>query len=203
MTMKACRIPFTECWTADKKNKFRQYYYDIWAKEDRKLKDKSRDMTRVNRIWNHSVYQSSLHNIEELERERIFCGHGVRHLLDTARLAYIENLEMGLGISKDMIYAAALLHDIGRGLQYTEGIPHHEGGVKLAAPILKDCGFTDAESEEILEAIGGHRDTSAKGKRNLAGILYRADKGSRCCFSCPAQAQCSWSAEKKNMYLTV
>ena len=119
MTMKACRIPFTECWTADKKNKFKQYYYDIRAKEDRKLKDKSRDMTRVNRIWNHSVYQSSLHNIEELERERIFCGHGVRHLLDTARLAYIENLEMGLCISKDMIYAAALLHDIGRGQQYT------------------------------------------------------------------------------------
>ena len=167
------------------------------------MEDNRQDMTRVNRIRNHPLYRESLHYIEKLEQERIFCGHNAQHLLDTARLAYIENLERNLGISKEMIYAAALLHDIGRGLQYTEGIPHHEGGVKLAAPILKDCGFTDAESEEILEAIGGHRDTSAKGKRNLAGILYRADKGSRCCFSCPAQAQCSWSAEKKNMYLTV
>ena len=91
MTMKACRIPFTECWTADKKNKFKQYYYDIRAKEDRKLKDKSRDMTRVNRIWNHSVYQSSLHNIEELERERISAvtGSGICWIQQDLRILRI------------------------------------------------------------------------------------------------------------------
>ncbi len=103
------------------------------------MEDNRQDMTRVNRIRNHPLYRESLHNIEKLEQERIFCGHNAQHLLDTARLAYIENLELNLGISKEMIYAAALLHDIGRGLQYTEGIPHHGGGVKLAAPILKDC----------------------------------------------------------------
>ena len=98
------------------------------------MEDNRQDMTRVNRIRNHPLYRESLHNIEKLEQERIFCGHNAQHLLDTARLAYIENLELNLGISKEMIYAAALLHDIGRGLQYTEGIPHHEGGVKLALP---------------------------------------------------------------------
>ena len=167
------------------------------------MEDNRQDMTRVNRIRNHPLYRESLHNIEKLEQERIFCGHNAQHLLDTARLAYIENLELNLGISKEMIYAAALLHDIGRGLQYTEGIPHHEGGVTIAGPILRECGFSDAETEEILDAIKGHRDASVKAARDLAGILYRADKGSRCCFSCPAEAECKWSAEKKNMYLTV
>ena len=82
------------------------------------MEDNRQDMTRVNRIRNHPLYRESLHNIEKLEQERIFCGHNAQHLLDTARLAYIENLERNLGISKEMIYAAALLHDIGRGLQY-------------------------------------------------------------------------------------
>ena len=167
------------------------------------MTDNKEDMTRVNRIWNHPDYQKSLHNIEDLEKERIFCGHDARHLLDTARLAYIENLELSLGISKEIIYAAALLHDIGRGLQYTEGVHHHEGGVKIAAPIISTCGFSDRETEEILEAIGGHRDVSVKSGKDLAGILYRADKRSRCCFSCPAEAECNWSMEKKNMRLTV
>ena len=74
---------------------------------------------------------------------------------------------------------------------------------KIAAPILSACGFSDRETEEILEAIGGHRDVSVKTGKDLAGILYRADKRSRCCFSCPAEAECNWSMEKKNMRLTV
>ena len=72
------------------------------------MEDNRQDMTRVNRIRNHPLYRESLHNIEKLEQERIFCGHNAQHLLDTARLAYIENLERNLGISKEMIYAAAL-----------------------------------------------------------------------------------------------
>ena len=67
------------------------------------MTDNKEDMTRVNRIWNHPDYQKSLHNIEDLEKERIFCGHDARHLLDTARLAYIEDLELSLGISKEII----------------------------------------------------------------------------------------------------
>ena len=40
------------------------------------------------------------------------------HLLDVARLAWIFNLEANQEISKERIYAAALLHDIGRHIQY-------------------------------------------------------------------------------------
>ena len=38
------------------------------------MEDNRQDMTRVNRIRNHPLYRESLHNIEKLEQERIFCG---------------------------------------------------------------------------------------------------------------------------------
>lgn len=159
------------------------------------------NMERVNRIWNHPLYQNSLHKIKELEQERIFCGHDWQHFLDVARLAYIENLEEDLEISKEIIYGAALLHDIGRHLEYLEGIPHHKGGVRTAVPILEDCGFGNEESLQILEAIGEHRDAGIREKKNLAGLIYRADKASRCCFACDAKEECNWNEEKKNMTL--
>ena len=94
-----------------------------------------------------------MERLAEYEKDRIFCRHGVEHLLDVARIAYIENLEKNSGLSKEIIYGAALLHDIGRYLQYTEGIPHEKAGADLAGEILKDCGFTGKEQEEILGAI--------------------------------------------------
>lgn len=160
-------------------------------------------MERAGKIWNHSDFKACLLKIEELEEDRIFCGHDRNHLLDVARIAYIENLERNLGIDKELIYAAALLHDIGRHLQYLKGIPHHEGGVQVAGPILKDCGFSEQETEKILEAISGHRDKNISKRADLSGLLYRADKKSRCCFSCKAEAECNWSKEKKNLLLIV
>ena len=89
-------------------------------------------MERVNQICRHPLWRESMDQIRSLERDRIFCKHDTAHLLDVARIAYLENLERQLGIAKAEIYAAALLHDIGRHLQYTEGIPHEEGSVRLA-----------------------------------------------------------------------
>ncbi|MGI6070795.1 MAG: HD domain-containing protein [Blautia sp.] len=160
-------------------------------------------MERVNRIWNHPVYQECLRTITKLERTRRFCHHDWAHFLDVARLAYIENLEKGLGISKECIYACGLLHDIGRHLQYTEGTPHHEASAAIAGPILKDCGFTEEEQKKILEAILSHRNADVGSQLGLAGVIYRADKASRVCFACESESDCDWSLEKKNMELTV
>ena len=74
-------------------------------------------MERVNAICRHDLWRDSVREIARLERDRQFCRHDLVHFLDVARLAYIENLERGLGIDKELIYAAALLHDIGRHLQ--------------------------------------------------------------------------------------
>ena len=77
-----------------------------------------------------------MEQIRVLEQDRIFCRHDTTHFLDVARIAYIENLENGLGLAKEEIYAAALLHDIGRHLQYTRGIPHEQASAMEAEGIL-------------------------------------------------------------------
>ena len=120
-------------------------------------------------------------------------------LLDVARLAWIFNLEANQEISKERIYAAALLHDIGRHIQYENGTPHQIAGLPIAEQILTDCGFYPEEMKEILYAIENHRNKEMLKRDDLAGILYRADKMSRCCFGCRAEKECNWSTEKKNM----
>ena len=158
-------------------------------------------MERVNRILKNHTYHDCLQQIYRLEAGRIFCGHDMAHFLDVARLAYIFNLEENLQIEKERIYAAALLHDVGRHIQYMEGTPHQEAGVPIAAQILTDCGFSEEERADILEAVARHRDRTVKSEHSLAGLLYRGDKASRGCFGCQAEAECDWSDEKKNLYL--
>ena len=97
------------------------------------------------------------------------------------------------------IYAAALLHDIGRHLQYTRNIPHDQASAQLAEVILADCGFSQAERAEVENAILQHRGRQDRQREGLAGLLYGADKASRACLFCPAEPECNWSPEKKNM----
>ncbi len=171
-------------------------------------------MERVNRIWRHRTYQECLEKIRAHEKTREFCRHTPEHFLDVARLTYILALEEGIrqeGITggtsaepknrifppKELIYAAGLLHDIGRHLQYEKGIPHQTASAEIAEGILSDCGFSEGERETILHLIRSHR-TSQEGT-DLAALFYRADKLSRNCFACPAQEKCDWPETKKNL----
>lgn len=157
------------------------------------------NMERVNRIIRHHLWQASVVQIDRLEKERIYCGHNIDHFLHVARIAYIENLELGLNVPKELIYASALLHDIGRGLEYTDGIRHEEAGAVMAPGIMSACGFGQEEINEVTHAIRLHRTKGIAGEMNLAGLLYRADKKSRNCFRCPAEKSCDWDKEKKVM----
>ncbi len=156
---------------------------------------------RLSFIRRHPLYVSSLHRLEELEETRIFCRHQTEHLLDVARIAYILNLEGGLGLSRDLIYTAALLHDIGKSRQYEEGIPHETASAALAERILSDMpsdlAFTAEEQLQILTAIRGHRKPRS-GAGPLESLLYKSDKMSRTCFACPAEPECNWDSAKKN-----
>jgi uncharacterized protein len=158
-------------------------------------------MDRVNKILFHPEYQKKLKELEMLELERKFCKHSLEHFLDVARLAYIENLEKGLYIPKDLIYAASLLHDIGRVEEYKSGVDHEEASVLAAKELLPESGFTKEEEKQIIQAVSGHRDRGVRQTDDLAGILYRADKQSRICLNCKAFKECYWSAEKKNKIL--
>lgn len=152
-------------------------------------------LDKFNEILNNSRYKSLLRELEQLEIERVFCKHSIEHFLDVGRISYIKVLEEGLKYSKEVIYAIALLHDIGRVLQYKENIPHDDGSVIIAKEILKETSFTKEEKEEILKCISNHR---AQSSDELSKIIYKSDKLSRNCFNCKAEKDCYWSKDKKN-----
>lgn len=157
-------------------------------------------MERTDRIRNNPIFKAEMDRICRMERDRRYCGHGFGHLMDVARVGWILNLENNYGLEKEIVYAAALLHDIGKGRQYEFGMPHHLAGAEIAGQILKDSGFTKNETEQILNAIRSHRKPTDSDDP-LVTILYLADKKTRLCFACDAEEDCNWSAEKKNMKL--
>lgn len=156
-------------------------------------------MDRVNKILKHEIFLYHLSEIRKREVDRKFDKHDLSHLLDVARIGEIINLESSLGIERELIYAAALLHDVGRDIEYDTGRLHDLAGAEIAPQILKDCGFNDSETDMIVDAIRSHGDTAVSGENTLRGVLYRADKASRSCFACDVVQECHWSDEKKNL----
>ena len=163
-------------------------------------------MDRVNAIWNHPLYQEYYRRLERMEESRIFCRHQMPHLLDVARIARIRSLEDGMELDADVIYAAAILHDIGKSLQYEEKIPHETAGVRIAGEILDsldgEAAFTEEEKRMILTAIRGHR-RLRQDPEPLERLLYESDKASRMCLACPAEGMCDWSEERSYMEIKV
>ena len=102
-------------------------------------------MDRVNRILHHEKYKDYIARINKAEKDRQFCCHNMGHFLDVARLAVILDQTEGYGQEKELIYGAALLHDIGRWMEYEDGISHEKASVMLAPEILDDCGFSEEE----------------------------------------------------------
>lgn len=166
-------------------------------------------MERIDRILQHKRFQECRQQIMQAEVHRIYCKHGLEHSMDVARIAYIlslENNEEGQALEKEIIYAMALLHDLGRSMEYRNGQSHHEAGVEIAGEILRDCGFTETEIAWITGAIAAHKYAETETVPEESGsigdryrsILYRADKLSRNCFDCPAADTCYWPMEKRN-----
>lgn len=155
-------------------------------------------MERVNRLINDEEYIRLSDRIKQAEQNRKFCRHGLSHSLDVARICYILNLEENLGIKKDVIYACALVHDLGRACEYESGESHHEAGSRIAAGLLQRAGFDEEEMSLMSEAVSMHKEISDAAANKLAVILCRADKLSRMCFDCEACEECYWKEEKKN-----
>lgn len=152
-------------------------------------------MENVNSILSNPKYKELLRKLGELEKDRWYCGHGLSHFLDVARIAYITVMEEKLNFKKEVIYAIALLHDIGRVSEYTEGKDHHKASVEIAKDLLGETNFTVEDKEEILRAIDNHRKETDD---ELSKLIYTSDKLSRNCFNCRAYKECYWKEEKKN-----
>lgn len=160
-------------------------------------------MERINKILTNDRYREYLEKNNQAEAQRRFCRHNMGHFLDVARIAVILNSEDNYGQEQEIIYGAALLHDIGRWMQYEDGTPHEKASAMLAPEILSSCGFSDAESGKILAAISNHRNAQIREEKSLSGLLYRADKLSRPCFACSREKECNWKNDKKNLRLLV
>lgn len=157
---------------------------------------------RYKKILSDPSFIKHMKIITEAEKTRKFCCHGFEHITDTARIGYIISLENSLPVSKDMIYAAALLHDIGRA--YSDTDMHHSiAGLSAAENILENCGYTSAEIKDIKDAISehSHDEHTDHTCSSLKSILHKADKLSRQCFCCSAYDKCNWPEEKKNKTL--
>ncbi len=150
-----------------------------------------------NKIIENALFKKIIKTIEENEKNRIFCCHGIDHCLDVARIAYILTLENNLDINKDIIYSAAILHDTGRAFADKE---HDSKGADIAEKILKECNFSNNYIEEIKNAILNHRKNVTE-LNNLSDVICMADKLSRQCFNCKAQSECYWQEEKRNKYI--
>lgn len=155
------------------------------------------DLTKTNAILSDPRYQDYLSKIADHEKNRRFCRHDLSHFIDVARITTILCLEAGLKIDRDLIYTTALLHDIGRFREYEDGTPHELASAELAVAFLGE--YSAEEQETILDAIRSHRNPNAAG---FTGLFYRADKLSRPCYNCPAEAECNWAAAKKNLEIT-
>ncbi len=174
-------------------------------------------MKRVDLIYHHPVFQERFQALQIAERDRRFCRHTLEHLLDVARLMYIYALEESYAVSKDLIYATALMHDIGRMDQIEDGTPHEQAGAALCEIILPECGYSRAEIAQIKDAILHHRRGMAEQYRDmeqtdrgndrcsgeneylLGELLYRADKQSRHCYACAERQACNWDSGKMNL----
>lgn len=160
-------------------------------------------MVYIDKLLKDTDYLEQLKHLEELEQNREFCRHGLPHLLDTARLIWIRCLEGRRTMDKEMVYLAALLHDLGRIDQYEAGTPHHEAGARRAEVLLGAIGYPAGRIGKIQEAILGHRGSSSAGDVvELSALLAWADQRSRMCFCCQAREACSWRNDQKNNTIT-
>ena len=124
-------------------------------------------MERVKNIWRHKTFQMAVEKLKEFERDRIYCCHGMEHSMDVARICYIMSLEKGCQIPKDLIYGAALLHDLGRIYEYQNQCSHVSGSILLALQILPESGFSREETDRIISVIKAHRKSEKKREREL------------------------------------
>lgn len=153
-------------------------------------------MERINRLIIDEEFVRYCRKIEELETSREFCRHDLVHFLDVCRISWILNLERHLHLDKEMVYAAGLLHDIGRWIQIETGQDHALASADLCEKILLRNKFMKDEIILIKEAILNHRKKTEGSP--LTEILYDADKYSRRCFACSVISECkNFQSNKK------
>lgn len=159
---------------------------------------------KYQKILEDDEYKQYLKQLQNLEQNRIYCKHDLNHFLDVARICTITAYDHGISVDKDIVYAAGLLHDIGRCDPKVSS--HEEHSAKIANEILPKCGYTKDEVSQIIEIILSHRgrDVLNNIKKldksdylDIVDCFKIADQLSRNCFCCDATITCKWKDEEK------
>lgn len=189
--------------------------------EEREIKKPSKDpLDRINGIINNPEFQDWIVANNQAEYGSEYCRHGLEHAFDVARIAYELWLDSkGNPLAKDIVYAAALLHDIGYWSKFENLHEEHDNddcdcgchnhdhqkeeqetpaqvAAALAEDILFDAGYHPAVIAEIQKAILNMETEKGEG---LSVILRKANQLSRPCFLCPMRENCG--KEHKNVRL--
>lgn len=162
-------------------------------------------MDRLDNLLSLPLYQKYLKKNRDKEKKRKFCVHDWQHFLDVARLTYILILEgperdllieeLGsLAKVKEIVYTAALCHDIGKWQQYDTGEDHALVSSRLARDLLVETDFSSTEIAIICQAIEEHR-TASNPQTKLGVYLKKADKLARLCYLCKAKGECYKSSK--------
>ncbi len=148
-------------------------------------------MESVQRILDHPQFKKYMELNSQAEKDRKFCRHDIQHSLDVARVAYIIALENKYNLDKEIIYIAALLHDIAKWKQYSQKADHATEGAVLAREILVDLNLSKDDAAMILDAIANHRKKEGH-STPLSKVLYAGDKSCRQCVNCSMVEECNW-----------
>ncbi|MCL5058005.1 MAG: HD domain-containing protein [Actinobacteria bacterium] len=161
-----------------------------------------RGLGRIGVVRKDPFYLDCLSLNGERERDRLFCRHDYRHMVlvsqisckvikQTGGLNILVKTEglSGIRSALEVVYAAGLLHDMGRWRQYDTGEDHALAGSVMAGSVLERAGFSKREAGVITRAIREHR-KALPGQSYLGRVLCLADDLSRPCGSCGARLDC-------------
>jgi uncharacterized protein len=125
-------------------------------------------------------YQKIIKIVEENLKEGD-AAHDINHTLRVYNLCL--KLAQGLkGVDLEILYLAALLHDIGYPKQLkdkTGKVCHAQESAKMAQKILKDFKYPQEKIDKVVHCILAHRyrnQTGVKPETKEAKILFDADK---------------------------
>ena len=105
-------------------------------------------------------------------------GHGILHILEVIRRSFALNQNLDLGLDKNMIYAIAAYHDLGK---YINSDIHEKiaAGNFIEDENMKEF-FTDEQRITIKEAIEDHRSSKKDTPRTKYGeLISSADRNTR------------------------
>ncbi len=123
----------------------------------------------LDKDWKVSLYAFAK---EEVQHPSWGLTHAERNFHVTRALADAEGIE----IDEDVLFASAILHDLGGLEGHKEaGVDHAIQSAKLAKKILLDRGFPEDKWGAVNEVILGHTYYGAAPKMALARLFRDAD----------------------------